>query len=93
MKHWLVIYDICDVKRLRQVAKKLEGYGLRVQKSVFEVEAPVSVIADLRRQISKIIEDDDFVVYFDLCQKCWQKKLKYGPEEFCDEDEEEYYVL
>jgi len=93
MKHWLVIYDICDAKRLRRVAKKLEGYGLRVQKSVFEVEAPVSVITDLRRQISKIIEDDDFVVYFDLCQKCWQKKLKYGPAEFCDEDEEEYYVL
>ena len=93
MKHWLVIYDICDVKRLRRVAKKLEGYGLRVQKSVFEVEVPVGVITDLRRQISAIIEDDDFVVYFDLCQKCWQKKLKYGPVEFCDEDEEEYYVL
>jgi len=93
MKHWLVIYDICDAKRLRRVAKKLEGHGTRVQKSVFELEAPAAVIADLRRRIAEIIKDDDFVVYFDLCQKCWQKKLAYGPEEFQDHDEKEFYVL
>lgn len=35
-KHWhLVSYDVRDAKRLRQVAKKLEGYGGRVQYSVF----------------------------------------------------------
>ena len=93
MKHWLVIYDICDAKRLRRVAKILESYGVRVQKSVFELEASAGVVADLRRRIVEIIEDDDFVVYFDLCQKCWQKKLTYGPAEFHDNDEKEYYLL
>ena len=93
MKHWLVIYDIRDPKRLQKVAKKMESYGFRVQKSVFEVEATEVVIARLRQAVRRIIEDEDFVVYFDLCARCWQKKMKYGPGEFCDLDEKEFYLL
>ena len=93
MKHWLVIYDIRDPKRLQKVAKKMEGHGFRVQKSVFEVEATEVVIARLRQAVRRIIEDEDFVVYFDLCGNCWQKKMKYGPGKFCDLDEKEFYVL
>ena len=92
-KHWLVIYDICDPKRLRRVAKIMEDYGFRVQKSVFELEAPELVVEGLRRRIRKIIQDDDFVVYFDLCQRCWQKRMKYGPGDFCERDEKEFYLL
>ena len=33
---YLVSYDICDPKRLRRVAKVLEGFGTRLQYSVFE---------------------------------------------------------
>ncbi len=74
MKHWLVIYDIRDPKCLHKVAKKMEEYGFRVQKSVFEIEATEVVIARLRQKIRRIIADEDFVVYFDLCGRCWQKK-------------------
>jgi CRISPR-associated protein Cas2 len=92
-KHWLVIYDICDPRRLRRVAKVMEDYGFRVQKSVFELEASEAVVAGLRRRINKIIEENDFVVYFDLCQRCWQKRMKYGPGDFCERDEKEFYLL
>ena len=34
--HVLVIYDITDSKRRNQLAKYLNGYGFRVQKSAFE---------------------------------------------------------
>ena len=34
----LVTYDIADPRRLRRVAKVSEGFGRRVQKSVFECE-------------------------------------------------------
>ena len=34
-KWWLVSYDVRDSNRLRKVAKKLEGYGERLQYSVF----------------------------------------------------------
>jgi CRISPR-associated protein Cas2 len=33
---YLVSYDIADPRRLRQVARIMEGYGYRVQFSVFE---------------------------------------------------------
>ena len=33
---YLVSYDICDPKRLRKVARSLEGFGVRLQYSVFE---------------------------------------------------------
>jgi CRISPR-associated protein Cas2 len=33
---YLVVYDIADPKRLRRIAKVMETYGNRVQKSVFE---------------------------------------------------------
>ena len=33
---YLVSYDICDPKRLRRVARSLEGFGVRLQYSVFE---------------------------------------------------------
>lgn len=35
MRRWLIAYDICQPKRLRRVAKRLEQSAVRVQKSVF----------------------------------------------------------
>ena len=32
---WLVCYDVRDPERLRKAAKHLEGYGERMQYSVF----------------------------------------------------------
>ena len=41
----IVAYDIADPRRLIRVAKIMKDYGLRVQKSVFEVETdPVMII-------------------------------------------------
>ncbi len=65
----------------------------RVQKSVFEIEATAVVVARLRQSVRRIIADEDFVVYFDLCGRCWQKKMKYGPGKFCDIDEKEFYLI
>ena len=32
---WLICYDVRDPKRLRKTAKHMEGYGERMQYSVF----------------------------------------------------------
>ena len=34
----LVIYDITEPRRLNKVAKVIKDYGIRVQKSIFEVD-------------------------------------------------------
>ncbi len=93
MKHFLAIYDIRDAQRLQKVAKTMESYGVRVQKSVFEIEADDRTIAVLRRKIKQIIEEEDFVVYFDVCRRDWEKREKYGPEEFMDTDEQSFYII
>ncbi len=93
-QHWLIIYDIRDVKRLRNVAKKMEGCGMRVQKSVFEVNAPLPVIKKLRSDVNKLIDEEDFVAYFNICERDWQKRIKFGPgDQRMDVEEKPFYIL
>jgi CRISPR-associated protein Cas2 len=94
MDKWLVIYDIRDIKRLRKVAKIMLDYGIRVQKSVFEIECNKDIIYKLKKAIHDIINENDFVVYFNICEKDWQKKLKYGIlYQETDVEEKNFYIL
>jgi len=93
MSHWLVIYDIRDEKRLHQVARVMEGFGIRVQKSVFELEVGIGVINELRKQLQKIITDEDYIVYFEVCEVDWQKREKYGVGRNITSEDKPYYVL
>ncbi|MCX7786403.1 MAG: CRISPR-associated endonuclease Cas2 [Spirochaetes bacterium] len=94
MSHWLVIYDIRNDTRLRKVAKRMEGYGVRVQKSVFEVEASSKIIERLRKEIRELLNvEEDYVVYFEICERDWQKREKYGPGGYAEEDTRPYKIL
>ncbi len=75
---WVVLYDIRNPKRLRKVAKIMEYYGIRVQKSVFEIFAEKDVIERLRHRIQKVIHVEDYVLYINICEEDWQNQLKYG---------------
>jgi CRISPR-associated protein Cas2 len=94
MSHWLIIYDIREPKRLTKIAKVMVNYGVRVQKSVFEAEADHRVIERLRKDVRNIImEEEDYVVYFDVCERDWQKRMKYGPSRFEEPDEGPFRIL
>jgi CRISPR-associated protein Cas2 len=59
----LVTYDVNTEtpegrRRLRQVAKLCEGYGLRIQKSVFEVVCTEADLLILTDKMNKIIDHD-----------------------------------
>ena len=62
---WVVSYDIPNDKRRRNVSKVLEGYGRRVQYSVFECELNEEKIKKLEtlllREIDK--QEDDIRFY------------------------------
>lgn len=92
MSHWLVIYDIRDPKRLQRVAKTMTDYGIRVQKSVFEMECGRKKIDELRRRVRRIIEEEDYVVYFNLCEPDWQKREKYGKGRYEEEPDEPFKI-
>ena len=75
----LVAYDICDHSRLRRVAKTCEGYGIRVEKSVFECDLPYEVFQRFWcRLIDLIDEDEDAVVAYRICRSCMEKIESMG---------------
>ena len=65
----IILFDICDKKRLRNVAKSLEAHGVRVQNSVFEVKTSKKKVKALQEQISAKLEGKDRVHYYQLCNK------------------------
>ncbi len=77
-KHWLLLYDICDSKRLKKICDIVSCYGWRVQKSVFESCMDFSQVQLVKRQIERHIEGEDFVAIVPLCESDWQKIEKYG---------------
>lgn len=77
-KHWLILYDIRDAKRLNKVEKCVSSYAWRVQKSVFESNAPESTILQLKTELNRLIETEDFVLFFNICERDWQKQEVYG---------------
>ncbi len=70
-KHWhLVSYDVRDPRRLRQVAKKVEGYGERVQYSVFRCRLDNTMLEKLHWELNQIMEDEDDLLVIPLCPRC-----------------------
>lgn len=87
--YYLVIYDIADVKRLRHVAKIMQDFGVRVQKSKFEMELTHSTLKGLQSRIDAVINhSEDGVKYFPLCQKCQVRIEKIGQGNYIDPDRE-----
>jgi CRISPR-associated protein Cas2 len=87
----IVAYDIADPKRLARIAKIMKDYGVRVQKSIFEVTARGGVFAQMRRRVEAVIVPaEDGVKYFPLCEKCAGNVEIIGQGVFTDPDQEFY---
>ncbi len=89
----IVAYDIANPRRLNRVAKVVKDYGIRVQKSIFEVSLDKRLFAEMTARIEKEIEpSEDGVKYFPLCEKCAGTLEIIGQGIYIDPDEE-FYVL
>ena len=67
---WVVCYDIHDEKRLRQCAKHMEGYGHRIQYSVFRCWMTALEVERLRWELTEILDPADDVLLMPLCKRC-----------------------
>ena len=67
---WLVCYDVRDPERLRKVAKHLEGYGERVQYSVFRCWLTRLELERLRWELTELAAAEDAVELIPLCSSC-----------------------
>jgi CRISPR-associated protein Cas2 len=61
---YVVSYDICDPKRLRQVFKAMRAWGDHLQLSVFECQLTQMDLVRLRAALAGIIHHDEDQVLF-----------------------------
>lgn len=64
---YLVTYDIADPKRLRGVFRLMQGYGQRLQLSVFQCRLTVRRRVEMAERLERSIElGEDHVMIIDL---------------------------
>jgi len=89
---YMVCYDISDDGRRRGVQKILEGYGERVQYSVFDCDISDLQYRTLRAELSsKVDNDTDSVRFYPLCNAC-SGKVEYRGTGSISQDERFYIV-
>ena len=79
-RQWMVVsYDITDDRRRTKVMKTLEGYGRRVQYSVFECEVRPAQVGELQQRLRRIIRpEQDSIRFYLLCEECLGKVVTLG---------------
>ncbi|MGD1932545.1 MAG: CRISPR-associated endonuclease Cas2 [Leptolyngbyaceae cyanobacterium] len=76
---YLVCYDVVLDRRRNKVAHLLEGYGMRVQKSVFECVLNADQRDLLQRKLSRYIKpEEDQVRFYPLSPRYRKKVLVLG---------------
>ncbi|NHM27883.1 CRISPR-associated endonuclease Cas2 [Desulfofundulus sp. TPOSR] len=78
---YVIAYDIADDGRRQQVARFLEGWGRRVEKSVFECnvsrEQVREIVAHLR---TLVVDPEDRCHVYRVCSECVSHRLVIGEE-------------
>jgi len=91
---YVVAYDITSNKRRGKVSDILEGYGSRVNYSVFEIE--VKSKANLKKLEKKILEminpNEDSFRFYHICQNCIEKSWSLGDEPAPFDKKEVYFI-
>ena len=93
-KDWyLIAYDIRDDVRLRKVAKIMEGYGSRLQYSVFRCQLSDRSIERLRWQLSQVTQPEDGLLIAGLCQACLSRLRQRDSRGAWPEDPPDWVVI
>ena len=78
-KHWyLICYDIRDQKRWRKAYKLLQGYGERMQYSIFRCWLNQRDREKLRWELEKILAKEDDLLLLRLSNRCVEGILLYN---------------
>lgn len=76
---YLVLYDIADNKRLARAAAIVLDYGIRIQRSVYEVRVSPSGLVLLKQRLAAVIDPEkDGVKIFPLCESCAGRRASCG---------------
>lgn len=76
---YLVLYDIRDAKRLARAASIVLDYGVRIQRSVYEVRLSPHSLTILQRRLNGVIDHgEDGVKIFPICASCAARRYACG---------------
>ena len=88
----LVVYDIPDNKRRTKLANFLEGYGRRVQYSVFECFLNLPQMRELHEKVlTKVNPEEDNVRFYWISKNAKSKTLTIGSD--IPQPPPDYYVI
>lgn len=94
-KHKLIIcYDVPNDRRRTRLAVFLDGFGARVQKSVFEAVLTDPLISRLEEGLEKLVDEkeDSVRIYF-LAPSAWDKVKAIGVNKDLKPGEELFWVV
>jgi CRISPR-associated protein Cas2 len=94
IRHWyLVCYDIRCPKRWRKAYKLLNGYGERVQYSIFRCRLSQRDREKLRWELEKILTADDSLFFAGLCHRCEERVQKCNRAGVWAEDPASFQII
>jgi len=94
-KTWyLIAYDVRDDRRLRKVLKKVEGYGYRLQYSVYRCRLTRRELERLNWELKKIMALEDDLLIIRLCARCIEHLACRNPQaQWAAEKAENFKVI
>lgn len=93
---YLISYDITNTRIRTRIAKALEGYGRRVQYSVFECDISQKQFETLYQKLMKLMEKEKEgnIRIYQICANCMAKLMTIGIfEPILTEEEENLFII
>ncbi|GCL36414.1 hypothetical protein SR1949_15180 [Sphaerospermopsis reniformis] len=79
MLFYVIVYDISDDKRRQKISELLEGYGQRVQYSVFECLLNSQKYTELKQRLGKEINSlEDSIRFYPLSKHTFNQIETWG---------------
>lgn len=76
---YIVVYDIPSNRRRKKVSDMLEGYGKRVQYSVFELVLVKSKYDEMRRRLRRYVDfEEDSLRFYPISQHTLEQVEIWG---------------
>lgn len=76
---YVISYDIEENRIRTKLSKLLEGYGVRVQYSVFECQMSEKRFQELYERVFRLAEGaEGSIRFYSICKKCEEKIVTIG---------------
>ncbi|MBW4617437.1 MAG: CRISPR-associated endonuclease Cas2 [Desmonostoc vinosum HA7617-LM4] len=90
---YLICYDIRDPKRWRKAYSLLQGYGERMQYSIFRSWLTMRTREKLRWELEKILAPEDSLLLIRLSNRCVVAIPSYNRPESWSSQQENYRIV